>query len=158
MRFTRTPGARAALELAIRELSTKQLRVGFFDTAKYEDGTPVAYVATIQELGYPAGNIPARPFLRPTVEQQRDAWKRTLAAGAKRVIAGKMTYSSMLGQFGMQVAGEISQTIASVTSPALKASTIAARKSRRASPGVSTKPLVDTGLMIQSVSSKVEDV
>lgn len=158
MKITKNLNASVKLEQAIEGLESKQLRVGFFDTARYDDGTPVAYVATIQEFGYPEGNIPARPFMRPTVTDKQSQWKSRLAAGAKHVTAGKMTVPQMLGQFGMQVAGEVSQSIAAVTTPALKASTLAARKSKRKSSGVSTKPLVDTGLMIQSVSSKVEDV
>lgn len=158
MKITKTEGLSKALTVAVKDLGSKQLKVGFFDNAKYEDGTPVAYVATIQELGHPQGNIPPRPFMRPTVEANSAQWQKTLAGGAKRVTAGKMTVDQMLGQFGMMVAGEVAATIASVTSPPLKPSTIRARQSRRASPGVSTKPLVDTGLMIQSVSSKVENV
>lgn len=158
VRVTHSPGAAQALQRAIKDLKSKQVRVGWFDTAKYEDGTPVAYVATIHELGYPAGGIPARPMMRPTVQEKASEWKDTLAAGSRQVLNGGMTADQMLGQFGMMVAGNISETIAGIHKPALTDSTIAARDRKRKSPGVSVKPLVDTGLLIQSVSSKVEDV
>lgn len=45
----------AQLKAVYDELAKKQLKVGFFAHSKYPDGTPVAYVAAIQELGYPAG-------------------------------------------------------------------------------------------------------
>ena len=148
----------AKVKAAIRDLSRKQVRVGWFDTAKYDNGTPVAYVATIQEFGYPEGGIPARPFMRPTVANKTNEWKKTLAKGAKMVANGKLTYTQMLSGFGQSVAGQIAETISQITTPKLADATIAARARKRKSPGVSTKPLVDSGLMIQSVSHKVEDV
>lgn len=156
MKITRTAGVSDKLRVAAQELGNKRLRVGWFDTSKYEDGTPVAYVATIQEFGYPQGGIPSRPFMRPTVAEKTNEWKSTLAAGSRQIMAGKLTVEQMLGQVGMLAAGNIAQTISKIYTPPLAPTTIAARASKRKSPGVSTKPLVDTGLMIQSVSHKVE--
>lgn len=149
------PGLSAHLTQALGELARKQARVGFFDTAHYPDGTPVAYVATIHEFGH--GAIPPRPFMRPTVEAQRAAWRETLRKGAKAVLNGRLDVHEMLQQFGMQSAGDVRQTLAAVTDPPLKQSTLDARQSRKATPGVSDKPLVDTGLLIQSISSDVVD-
>lgn len=142
---------------AIKDLAHKQARVGFFEYSKYEDGTPVAYVATIQEFGYAGGGIPPRPFFRPTIEEQRNAWRQTLAKGAKAAVNGRLTVQMMLEQFGMMAAGDIKKTIAAVTQPALKQSTLDARQRRKKTPGVSTKPLVDTGFMLSQVSSDVVD-
>ena len=180
----RATSASKALAAAIKDLGSKEMRVGWFDTAKYEDGTPVAYVAAIQEFGYPGGSIPARPFMRPTVEEKKAEWQTTLGAGSKRVLSGKMTVEQMLGQFGMQVAGDVGVTIASINSPPLSPITLLLRQHKKgggkvtgktvgnaaAASGfvpkdgaakalnVSDKPLVDTGYLIQSVSSKVIDV
>jgi len=151
-----TPGASKALRIAIKELEDKTVKAGWFDTTRYDDGTPAAYVATIQEFGYPAADIPPRPFMRPTVDNKTPEWRKLLAAGSKEIINGKLTVANMLESFGKSVAGDIQESIAAVTQPPLKASTIAARRRKRKSQGVSTKPLVDTGLMIQSVDSKVE--
>lgn len=156
MKVTRTPAAFEKMQKAVQDLQAKSLRVGFFDSAKYEDGTPVAYVATIHEFGSPSNGIPARPFMRPAIAENKTQWAALLGAGSKRVLSGKMEVDQMLGQVGMQAAGEVSESIAAVSTPALKPSTIAARAAKRATPGASTKPLVDTGLMIQSVSHKVE--
>lgn len=142
---------------AIKDLDRKQARVGFFENSKYEDGTPVAYVATIQEFGYAGGGIPPRPFFRPTIEEQRNAWRQTLAKGAKAAVNGRLAVQMMLEQFGMMAAGDIKKTIAAVTQPALKQSTLDARQRRKKTPGVSTKPLVDTGFMLSQVSSDVVD-
>lgn len=53
----------ARLKAVYDELNKKQLKIGFFEHSKYPDGTPIAYVAAIQELGY--GPIPPRPFFAP---------------------------------------------------------------------------------------------
>lgn len=156
MKITSDQRGSDALRKALKEIQDKKLRVGFFDTAKYEDGTPVAYVATIQEFGNPSGGIPARPFMRPTVDDKKTEWKTELADGAHAVLNGKATVDQMYGQVGAMAAGNIGETIASITSPALAQSTIDARASKRKTAGVSTKPLVDTGLMIQSVDFQVE--
>lgn len=156
MKVTRKEGpGRATLEAAIADLQSKQSRVGFFENSKYEDGTPVAYVATIQEFGYPAGGIPARPFFRPTIAEQRAAWRDLLLKGARAVVRGKLTAENMLAQFGMQAAGDVKKTISLVMSPPLASSTIEARRRRRKTEGVSTKPLVDTGYMLSQVDSDV---
>jgi hypothetical protein len=144
-----------ALRRAIADLKRKELRVGWFDTARYQDGTPVAYVATIQEFGHRA--IPPRPFMRQTIAEQRAAWQASLKAGSRHVMTGALSVDQLLGQFGMAVAGEIATTISRITHPPLSPRTIAARQAKKKTPGVSVKPLVDTGLLIQSVSSQVID-
>ena len=146
------------MRVAVDALASKRVSAGWFDSAKYTDGTPVAYVAAIQEFGYPQGGIPARPFIRPTVASKTTEWTKLIERGGSQVMRGTMTVDQMLGQFGMLVAGQIGEAIKAVSDPPLADSTVRARERRRASPGVSRKPLVDTGLMIQSVSSRVEDV
>lgn len=154
----RATSASDKMRAAVKTIAAKKLRVGWFDTGQYQDGTPVAYVAAIHEFGNPAGGVPARPFMRPTIEAKTPEWKSTLAGGAHQVLNGRLNAEQMLGQVGQMAAGNIAETIASINTPALKPSTIKGRESRRKSPGVSTKPLVDTGLLIQSVNHKVEDV
>lgn len=48
----------------IRPQSSSEFRVGIFSKEK-TNGMAVKDYAIIQEHGYPAGNIPPRPFLRP---------------------------------------------------------------------------------------------
>lgn len=155
---TRTPGASEALKKAIAQISKRQVRVGWFEESRYPDGTPTAYVATIQEFGSPSNGIPARPFMRPTVADKTTEWKSALAAGAHQVMNGNLTVDQMLGQVGMLAAGNVAEMISRIDAPALSPATIAARAAKRKSPGVSTKPLIDTGLMFQSVTHKVENV
>ena len=176
-------GGLERLAASIAELPKKRAAVGFFDTAVYPDGTPVAYVATIQEFGH--GSIPPRSFMRSTISEQKEAWQKTLAQGSKRVLADKMTVHQMLESFGMMAAGQVKEKIASITNPPLSMTTLLLRKHKQDSDvkiggklvgqknrdanfvgpvaggypdisGVSTKPLVDTSYMLDSVDSKVE--
>jgi len=149
-------GGLAALKSSIDSIEKKRAAVGFFDTSHYPDGTPVAYVATIQEFGH--GAIPPRSFMRTTINEQREAWKAKLAQGSRRVLSDKMTAHDMLEQFGMMAAGDVKEKIISITSPALAESTIYARLHRNNLPkNTSTKPLVDQGIMLNSVDSQVQD-
>jgi hypothetical protein len=138
----------------MQAIAHKQARVGFFESAKYPDGTPVAYVASIQEF-HPEH---ARPFMRPTIEQQRNAWRESLRSGCKAVLNGQIEAPAMLYQFGARAAADIKKTISQITAPPLADATVAARRSRRKTPGVSVKPLVDTGLLIGSVNNDVVDL
>lgn len=143
------------LATAIRDIQSRKLRVGWFDTARYQDGTPVAYIAAIQEFGH--GAIPPRPFMRPTIAQQRQAWRDTLRKGAKQVLAERLTFGQMLTAFGLSAAGEVAESIKAVTAPPLSPRTLAARQAKKKTPGVSAKPLIDTALMFQSVTAQVSD-
>lgn len=45
------PQAFETINARIKELDGKTAKAGWFSTSRYEDGTPVAYVAAIQEFG-----------------------------------------------------------------------------------------------------------
>jgi hypothetical protein len=147
----------AQLKKVYDELGKKQIKAGFFEHSKYPDGTPVAYVAAIQELGYPAGNIPPRPFMRPAMRDNQAKYADLMLRAAKAAVKGTITVSDSLTQIGDMTAGDIKLAIQSVTTPALKDSTVRARASRHSKGKATNKPLVDSGLMLQSVSFSVGD-
>lgn len=134
--------------------TTKVGKVGFFETAKYENGTPVAYVAAINEFGAPTQNIPSRPFFRPTISQRRESWQGLAQSGAKAMIRGTATMDDVLEGIGLQAAGDIRRTITKVTLPALAASTARARIRKGQHP---SKPLEATKKMLTSVTNSVEE-
>ena len=122
-------------------------QIGFPSGANYADGTSVAYVATIQEFGAPAVNIPPRPFMRPTVTQQKDTWVKILAQDVPKVALGKMSAFDALDKVGIQAAADIQTTISTIYSPPNAPATIKAKGS--------SKPLIDTGYMYASVQNGV---
>lgn len=148
------------LEQGARELSAVQGKVGFFESAKYPDGTPVAYVASVQEFGYAEGGIPPRSFMRTTAAEQGKNWTDAFGKGAKAIARGTFTAHQVMDAVGQLAAGDIRKKISEITSPPLKDATIKARQRRYADKktvGKLAKPLVDTAVMVNSVTNIVED-
>lgn len=144
--FKREGKGVATITAAIRGLDKVQGKVGWFETAHYEDGTPVAYVAAIQEFG--TDRIPARPFMRPAVADHGGEWIDLMARGAKAAVDGRYTPEQVLEAVTLQAAGDVAKKISAVTAPPLSPVTVK-RKGF-------DKPLVDTGQMLQSVTGIVE--
>ena len=156
----RTQGSIVQLRQFIEQAEKTTLTVGFHESAKYADGTPVAYVAAIQEFGV-AGKIPPRPFMRPTIAAKRQEFLDLLGKGSKAALRGQFTLVQVFDQVGLKVAGEIRRTISKITSPALDPDTVKARQRKYASNqqlvGGLTKPLVESGRMQDSVTHEVKE-
>lgn len=183
MKIMRTKGQGAEqLRMLLGGISNKVGKVGFFPSSVYEDGTPVAYVATIQEYGVAQKGIPPRPFMRPTIEKQRMTWRAIADQGARSMLAGKATGDQVLEAIGLKASGDIRRTISQIQSPPLSQVTIELRKQRRegrtitgktvgeaykatqsafyknvSSSSPIAKPLVDSALMKESVSYEVSE-
>lgn len=183
------------LAARFKQLDGLQVRAGWFESTKYEDGTPVAGIAAVQEFGatinHPGGTaykigpdgkaifvansapgaaalpktkphtivIPPRPFMRPTSAREHDNWIKLIGQGAKMVITKGYSAFNVMDAFGARAAGDIAKSIAEVTTPALKAGTIAARRralTDKKTVGALDKPLVASGIMIDTVTHIVE--
>ena len=140
-----------ALDEIANSLSDKQLKVGFIDGATYPDGTPVAMVAATNEYGNPANNQPPRPFFRNAIAAHETEWSEDIARGLGKGIE----LEHVLSVVGEKIAGDVVQSISSLMGPPLSAATIASRKSKG---NESTKPLVDTKVMIRDVYYEVGDI
>jgi hypothetical protein len=178
-KVTRNSSGKAAMLKAIDECSKYVAKVGFFPSAKYPDGTPIAYVAAIQENGFPSRSLPARPFFRPTADAKKSTWKDQIGRGMATVMKGKRTVRDVLEIVSAGASGDIRATIAAIDGPALSPITLMARKYRQAGgkvtgktigefakqlkgnpnidlSGVSTKPLNDTGALLAHLTNVVE--
>ncbi len=138
---------KATLERIPEEFEGMVAQVGFPSGINYEDGTSVAYVAAIQEFGAPAVNIPPRPFMQPTVKAKKDYWTNIIEKQLPKVAKGEMTAFDVLDLVGIAAAADIQTTISSIYSPPNSPATIRRKGS--------SKPLVDTGLMLASVQNAV---
>lgn len=139
----------------VEQLDGIEARVGYFETAKYEDGTPVAYVATIHEFGAPSQGIPPRPTMRPTIAKRKGEWARQLGAGMTLAARGEIEPRNVLDAVAQLAAADVRVSISQLTAPALEPATVRARQRQRADTrtvGNLTKPLVFTGIMLGSVS------
>lgn len=140
-----------ALDDIANSLSDKQLKVGFIDGATYPDGTPVAMVAATNEYGNPANNQPPRPFFRNAISDHETEWSEDIARG----LGTGLELEHVLSVVGEKIAGDIVQSISTLMDPPLSAATIVSRKSKG---NESTKPLVDTKVMIRDVHYEVGDI
>ena len=169
----------AKLEGYLRELSAKvgkgaTVKVGFLEGATYPDGTPVAMVAAIQNFGAPSRGIPPRPFFNQLIADHAASWG---PATAKLLESNKFDVDMTLAQVGQGIEGQLRQEIVDMNAPALSNVTLILREFYWTNPqdirgrdvvaarelskegyvpnGVSTKPLVWTGHMLNSISSEV---
>lgn len=172
------PNAFKALADQLDALDGVEGKVGWFESATYPDGTPVAYVAAIQELGSPANNIPSRSFMRSTALEQDAKWRDVANTVSARVLQGKMTPAQAMEVLTLQAEGDIAHKIATIQAPPLSPITLGARKYRSMGKtvtgrtigeiarkltegkldisGISTKPLVDSAIMVNTLSHTVE--
>lgn len=120
------------------------VRIGFFASATYPDGTPVAMIAMIQDMGAPSVGIPPRPFFRNMIAEKSPGWPKAIRDTLKSTDYDAAKTLELVGQ---GVAGQLRQSIVDTNSPALLPAT-ARRKG-------SSKPLVDTGHMLQSIDHEV---
>ena len=153
---------REQLEFALsnKHLSGKVGKVGWFQGAKYSDGTQVAKIAAIQEYGAPTKNIPPRPFMRPTIIQYQITWKKIAYKLSLEVIQEKRDIANVMENLGQKAAGQIRKTISNIYIPSLKQSTIKARLAKYANKklvGNLYKPLIDTKHMYNTLINVVED-
>lgn len=140
-----------ALNNIASNLSDKQLKVGFIDGATYPDGTPVAMVAATNEYGNPANNQPPRPFFRNAIAEHESEWLDAISRGLQKGVP----LDDVLAVVGEKAVGDVVQSIATLMDPPLSPATIASRKSKG---NASTKPLVDTKVMIRDVHYEVGEI
>lgn len=134
------------------------LSVGWLKGFHYdnEENTAVAQVAMQNEYGVPAKHIPPRPFMRPTSAEHLKEWQKLFAQFIK-----KQPISDVFEKLGLVVSGQIKAKIASIWEPPLSPVTVQMRMQRYRSKNPPQqgiyKPLVDTGVMLASVSYEINE-
>lgn len=158
-RTFRSGGAR--LQQALQDIGSKVGKVGWFASSKYQDGTPVAYVAAIHEHGVPEKGIPMRPTMRPTAQAQRTHWARLAQAGFAAVFRGAATPADVMEKVSAKAAGDVRKAISQIRTPPLKVATVKARlrgkKQGKVVSLTAAKPLVDSRVLLNTLTHIVED-
>lgn len=139
-----------ALERKLRELAERlgngvAVKVGFLSGATYPDGTPAAMVAAVNEFGDPGRNQPPRPYFRNMIQLNKSSWGKMVYAALKQSDFDPEQTMEICGEI---IRGQLQQSIRNFDSPALAASTIRRKGS--------SKPLVETGHMLNSVDFEVD--
>jgi hypothetical protein len=154
---------------AIKHLEDKSVKVGWFEKSEYANGTKVALVAAQNEYGNPRKRIPARPFMRPTVMEYQNQWKKLVEDGSKKVIKGSLNLNQVLDLLGFSAESDIKKTIKKIYYPALAEKTVlnrinrnknlSSKKGRLSEQNIGnvTKPLIDTGIMFNTITHEVSN-
>jgi hypothetical protein len=154
-----------------------RVKVGFINGATYPDGkgTPVAMVAAIQNYGAPRAGIPPRPFFTNMVKEKSAEWPAAIEANLRET---NYDTETTLNRVGQMIESQLQDSIINTYAPALSPVTVMLRGMRKNNPdlkvtgktvgqaaqrvedgktnyGASTKPLVDTGVMLREITSQV---
>lgn len=171
-----------AMRNRVSKGSGSSVRIGVPDSATEPDGTKITAVAMAHEFGavinHQGGTsyaksgsgkvkfvnnkfvgpvhgvtgaheitIPARPFLAPAIVDAKPDISKLTQSQLKGVASGKTTVFVALERLGALAAGKVQQYIRNGNFAALKPETIRRKGS--------SKPLIDTGHMIQSITYEV---
>ena len=131
----------------MEKLRSKRVFVGFQAGKVTDDrGVDMAQIAAFNELG--TSDIPARPFLRKTMEDSEDDIQAFCEERVQEIVEGG-TAEDALKQLGVYGKSLIQAKIKDGTWKPNAPSTIRKKKS--------DKPLIDTGRMRQSVNYVIKE-
>ena len=138
----RTTSDGKRFERMLKQLADKQVRIGFQrGNATEDDGTDVCDVAAWNELG--TVNMPSRPFLRKSVDENENKISNFLQSQKSDLISG-VSAEQILKEIGIFQKDLIQEKITEGSYAPNAESTIRKKGS--------SKPLIDTGRMRQSVN------
>lgn len=125
-----------------------KLSVGFFKGQMLKSGNkdiPQAQIAYWNEFGTEDGKIPPRPFMRLSIEKNNKNWLKFTKKG---LLNNNLEIKKTINQLGLLMVGDIQKEITDLRTPPNAESTIKKKGS--------SNPLIDTGLMRNSVKHKVK--
>jgi len=124
----------------------KSVDVGVFAGAKYQDGTPVALVATVNEFGSEDGHIPERSAIRNANKSNEDNLIKIIKNNVdpETMVIDQVT----AGKVGEAHESATKQSIIRLSDPPNAPSTLK-KKAPRAN------PLVNRGTYVESITHEV---
>lgn len=129
---------RPHVKVGVLQKGGKAARAGEFTNAE---------LMAIHEFGAPRAGIPARSVLRATADAQRAKWMAMLERAIRGAVAGKIDLLSALDLVGLRATADMAATIRRGLDPPLKPATVKRKGS--------SKPLIDTGRLLQSLGHEV---
>lgn len=139
-----------------RELKKARKLVGLVgipnDAQRHEDNPNIglAEIAFIMEKGSAVNNIPPRPFMKQTREQNEKKMVSLSRKLLKAISNGTRTAKSAISEMAVKYEGAMKAIFVRGSFVPNKPSTIRRKKSSR--------PLIDTGLLRGSIKSKVAEI
>lgn len=130
------------MERLLNEIKDKTVMVGYNGTSgTEEDGTSIAYIAAWNEFG--TIHIPSRPFMRDTVKNRKDEITKKAQRALWAEFARGGSAESVLNKIGIITKSALQREIRDGEFVPNAPETIARKGS--------SKPLIDTGRMRQSI-------
>ena len=130
----------------LKELASKQVRTGFQAGKKEKNGADICDVAAFNEFG--TVDIPSRPFIRNSVDNHEEEITSFVQREIAKCIRGGQSAESALKRIGVFQKSLIQREITEGSFVPNAPSTIRKKKS--------SKPLIDTGRMRQSVNYEIK--
>lgn len=143
------------IKARLMQTSPRQIDVGWFDEAKYPDGTPVAWIAMLNEYGFMTtgkyqGYHPPRPFFRSFLKDyitNNILVHSNIAPKVAAVAEGKLSWAALHNQIGQQLVEWVKKKILETTNPHNTPLTISIKGF--------DDPLIETGRMYDTVRYKL---
>lgn len=139
-----TPEGKRFLE-SIKEIADLEVHIGFQAGEAEHEGVDLCEIAAYNELG--TEHIPSRPFIRNSVDSHMDEISSNIGEWCKRIARGEIEGHEMMMNIGMLQKGLIQEEITNGTFAPNAPATIKKKGS--------DKPLIDTGIMRESVDYQI---
>lgn len=137
-------------KLLARRTRGAHVKVGVLGDAGNKDhggGVTVVDIAMIHEFGAPGANIPERSFIRDTMTKEQKRIGNIAGKVAVKVVTGTMPVVKALDILGLAAVSMVKKNMTGSIPPPLQAATIEAKGS--------SKPLIDTGQLLSSITHEV---
>lgn len=137
-------------------LATHQVEIGILAIDKTiigENNVSILEYAIYNEYG--TVDIPARPFMRNTLDNNKSLISKYINEISKSVVNGELTGKQALIKFGERVRGLIVMTIATAEEWAAPNATSTLRIKTRNGQTLNTKPLLDNRYLIKAIRYQI---
>ena len=114
-----------------------------------KDGNEIDLVIIAASNEFGTDTIPERSFMRAGVDENKKEFETFLAKGSFAVIAGKLSKRQLIGRLGLLGVKKIQEKIESGPFKANKPKTVQRKGS--------SKPLIDTGRLRQSITHRLAE-
>ena len=136
----------------IKELTKDKVFVGVPEGGGRSDGKMTnAQIARVHEFGSPAQNIPARPFLTAGVTTAKPEIVTQMRQASLDILSGK-SGDSAFNKAGLIGQAAVKKYVVAGGFAPLSPKTIQARNRARSNGNGGTKPLIDTGQLLNSIT------
>lgn len=143
----------------LKAMQTKAVFVGIphEETRRNECAETNAEIGFLNEFGSAVRNIPPRPFLNTGVKDAQQKIINILKEGGQNALHGEDINIS-LEKAGLVAQSSVKNKIVNGEFAPLSERTITARQRRRLNGKAGTKPLIDTGQLLSSITYVVRNV